>query len=122
MYKRQAYDGVMYPIDSEHSAIFQCLQGNSLKEVKRLIITASGGSFRDKKREELANVTVTEALAHPNWNMGGRITIDSATMMNKGFEVIEAHYLFDLPYEQIDTVIHPQSIIHSCLLYTSRCV
>ena len=118
----QAYDGVMYPIDSEHSAIFQCLQGNSLKEVKRLIITASGGSFRDKKREELANVTVTEALAHPNWNMGGRITIDSATMMNKGFEVIEAHYLFDLPYEQIDTVIHPQSIIHSMVEYQDHAV
>lgn len=113
----QEYQGVMYPIDSEHSAIFQCLQGNSLKEVSKLIITASGGSFRDKSRDELKDVTVEQALAHPNWNMGRRITIDSATMMNKGFEVIEAHYLFDLPYNQIETIIHPQSIIHSMVEY-----
>ena len=91
----------LYPIDSEHSAIFQCLQGNAMREVDKLIITASGGSFRDRSREELVNVTVREALHHPNWNMGGRITIDSATMMNKGFEVIEAHYLFDMPYDDI---------------------
>ncbi len=103
----------LVPIDSEHSAILQCLTGEAKKEVKRLIITASGGSFRDKKREELVNVTKAEALSHPNWKMGSKITIDSATMMNKGFEVIEAHYLFDVPYEKIDTVLHRQSIVHS---------
>jgi 1-deoxy-D-xylulose-5-phosphate reductoisomerase len=101
------------PIDSEHSAILQCLTGEKKEEVKRLIITASGGSFRNKTREELANVTVSDALCHPNWSMGKKITIDSATMMNKGFEVIEAHYLFDLDYDKIDTILHPQSIVHS---------
>lgn len=90
----------LYPIDSEHSAIFQSLQGNRNEDVKRLIITASGGSFRDKSRDELSDVTVEQTLKHPNWNMGKRITVDSATMVNKGFEVIEAHYLFDLPYEK----------------------
>lgn len=107
----------LYPIDSEHSAIFQCLRGNDPKEVRRLIITASGGSFRDRTREELTAVSVKEALHHPNWNMGGRITIDSATMMNKGFEVIEAHHLFELPYEQIDVLIHRESVIHSMVEY-----
>ena len=102
----------LYPIDSEHSAIFQSLQGNRSEDVKRLIITASGGSFRDKTRDELSDVTVEQTLKHPNWNMGKRITVDSATMVNKGFEVIEAHYLFDLPYEKIDTVLHRQSIVH----------
>ncbi len=103
----------LIPIDSEHSAILQCLTGEKKQEVKRLIITASGGSFRDKTREELTDVTKRDALKHPNWNMGAKITIDSATMMNKGFEVIEAHYLFDIPYDKIDTILHPQSIIHS---------
>ncbi len=107
----------LYPIDSEHSAIFQCLQGNQMHEVEKLILTASGGSFRDKKREELHGVTVKEALCHPNWNMGGRITIDSATMMNKGLEVIEAHYLFDIPFEKIEVIIHRESIIHSMVQY-----
>ena len=107
------YNVPLIPIDSEHSAILQCLTGEAKKEVKRLIITASGGSFRDKKRQDLVNVTKEEALAHPNWKMGSKITIDSATMMNKGFEVIEAHYLFDVPYEKIDTVLHRQSIVHS---------
>lgn len=118
----RASKGILYPIDSEHSAIFQCLQGNQTSEVERLIITASGGSFRDRTREQLKNVSVEEALAHPNWKMGGRITIDSATMMNKGFEVIEAHYLFDLPYEKIDTIIHPQSIVHSFVEYRDHAV
>lgn len=112
----------LYPIDSEHSAIFQCLQGNSNKDVSRLIITASGGSLRDKGRDELENIQVEEALAHPNWAMGKRITIDSATMVNKGFEVIEAHYLFHIPYEQIDVVLHPQSIIHSMVEYHDHAI
>lgn len=112
----------LYPIDSEHSAIFQCLQGNDPKEVRRLIITASGGSFRDKSREELVDVTVEEALAHPNWKMGGRITIDSATMMNKGLEVIEAHYLFDLPFDQIDVILHRESVIHSMVEYQDHAI
>ena len=112
----------LYPIDSEHSAIFQCLQGNDIRQVKRLIITASGGSFRDKTREQLKEVTVEQTLKHPNWNMGKRITVDSATMVNKGFEVIEAHYLFDLPYEKIDTVLHRQSIVHSMVEYNDNAI
>ena len=111
------YNVSLIPIDSEHSAILQCLTGEKKEEVKRLIITASGGSFRDKKREELIGVKKEEALAHPNWKMGSKITIDSATMMNKGFEVIEAHYLFDMPYEKIDTILHRQSIVHSMVEY-----
>lgn len=101
------------PVDSEHSAIFQCLQGGRDKDVERLIITASGGSFRDRTREELSNVTVEEALSHPNWSMGAKITIDSATMMNKGLEVIEAHWLFNQPYEKINVVLHRESTVHS---------
>jgi 1-deoxy-D-xylulose-5-phosphate reductoisomerase len=103
----------LLPVDSEHSAIFQCLNGEKRTEVKRLILTSSGGSFRDRNREELHGVTVEEALKHPNWSMGAKITIDSATMMNKGLEVIEAHWLFDMPYDEIDVLIHPESIIHS---------
>ncbi len=103
----------LIPIDSEHSAILQCIQGENKKQIKNLIITASGGSFRNKTREELKNVTKEEALSHPNWDMGEKITIDSATMMNKGFEVIEAHHLFGIPYENIKTILHPQSIVHS---------
>ena len=101
------------PVDSEHSAIFQCLQGENRKTIEKIILTASGGSFRDRTREELKNVTVKEALNHPNWSMGAKITIDSASMMNKGLEVIEAHWLFDLPYEKIDVLLHKESIIHS---------
>ncbi len=101
------------PVDSEHSAIFQCLQGESAKDIKKIIITASGGTFRDSKREDLINVTAADALKHPNWSMGAKITIDSATMMNKGLEVIEAHWIFNLSYDKIDTVLHKQSIIHS---------
>ena len=100
------------PIDSEHSAIFQCLMGETAP-LRRLIITCSGGALRDLKREELADVTPERALQHPQWSMGAKITIDSATLVNKGFEVIEAHWLFGMPAEKIDVVIHPQSIIHS---------
>lgn len=112
----------LYPIDSEHSAVFQCLQGSRKEDVRRLIITASGGSLRDLSRAELKDVTVERALAHPNWKMGSRITIDSATMVNKGFEVIEAHYLFDIPFEKISTVLHPQSIVHSMVEYNDNAV
>ncbi len=111
------YKVELTPIDSEHSAILECLKGEDKKEIKRLIITASGGSFRNKKREELINVTKKDALSHPNWSMGEKITIDSATMMNKGFEIIEAHYLFDVPYDKITPILHPQSIIHSMVEY-----
>ena len=111
------YKVELTPIDSEHSAILECLKGEDKKEIKRLIITASGGSFRNKKREELINVTKKDALCHPNWSMGEKITIDSATMMNKGFEIIEAHYLFDVPYDKITPILHPQSIIHSMVEY-----
>ena len=112
----------LYPIDSEHSAIFQCLQGNTHGSIKKLIVTASGGSFRDLSRDQLVDVTVEQALKHPNWNMGGRITIDSATMMNKGFEVIEAHYLFDIPYEQIEVCVHRESVIHSMVEYCDHAI
>lgn len=114
------YDGVMYPIDSEHSAIFQCLQGSKRKEIKKLVVTASGGSFRDKTREELKNVTKEDALNHPNWSMGSRITIDSATMMNKGFEVIEAFHLFDIDFKDIDVIINKESIVHSMVQYVDN--
>lgn len=105
----------LLPADSEHSAIFQCLQGLPDGGLRRIILTASGGSFRDLPVERLSSVTVKDALKHPNWSMGQKITIDSATLMNKGLEVIEAHYLFDLDYDRIDIVIHPQSIIHSLI-------
>jgi 1-deoxy-D-xylulose-5-phosphate reductoisomerase len=105
----------LLPVDSEHSAIFQALQGEKTKNIERLILTASGGSFRDRTRQELENVTVNEALNHPNWSMGAKITIDSATMMNKGLEVIEAHWLFNMPYEKIDVLLHKESIIHSMI-------
>ena len=105
------------PVDSEHSAIYQCLQGEKAANVSRLILTASGGSFRDLSREELQSVTLEQALNHPNWSMGSKITIDSATMMNKGLEVIEAHWLFNLPYDQIDVLLHRESMIHSMVEY-----
>ncbi len=107
------YGSEILPVDSEHSAIFQCLTGESHKEIKRLILTASGGPFFRCTREELECVSIEQALAHPTWKMGSKITIDSATMMNKGLEVIEAHWLFNVPADKIDVVIHPQSIIHS---------
>ena len=105
----------LLPADSEHSAIFQCLQGVPQGGLKKIILTASGGSFRDLPVEKLSSVTVGDALKHPNWSMGQKITIDSATLMNKGLEVIEAHYLFDVDYDRIKIVIHPQSIIHSLI-------
>ncbi|HEY2883300.1 MAG TPA: 1-deoxy-D-xylulose-5-phosphate reductoisomerase [Pirellulales bacterium] len=101
------------PVDSEHSALFQCLQAGRREEVKRLLLTASGGPFRNHTAEQLAHVTVDEALAHPTWNMGPKITIDSATMMNKALEIAEARWLFDFQPEQIEVVVHPQSIVHS---------
>ena len=107
------YNVSLLPIDSEHSAILECLTGENPKEVNKLIITASGGSFRNLSREQLCNVTVDDALKHPNWKMGPKITIDSATMMNKGFEVIEAYYLFNMDYNKIEVVLHPESIVHS---------
>ncbi|OGC03514.1 1-deoxy-D-xylulose-5-phosphate reductoisomerase [candidate division WOR-1 bacterium RIFOXYA12_FULL_43_27] len=103
----------IFPIDSEHSAIAQCLAGEDHKKIKKIILTASGGPFLKTPIEKLAKMTAKEALAHPTWNMGPKITIDSATLMNKGLEVIEAHYLFDLDYSKIDVIVHPQSIIHS---------
>ena len=105
------------PVDSEHSAIYQCLVGENLNEVEKLILTASGGPFLNKDKSFFENATVDEALNHPNWKMGNKITIDSATMMNKGLEVIEAHWLFGLPVEKINVVIHPQSIIHSMVQF-----
>jgi 1-deoxy-D-xylulose-5-phosphate reductoisomerase len=103
------------PVDSEHSALYQLLAGEAPGTVDRLILTASGGPFRGRTREELESVTVEQALAHPTWDMGGKITIDSATLMNKGLELIEAHHLFGTPYQQIDVVVHPQSIIHGLI-------
>lgn len=120
---RAAAKGVrLLPVDSEHSALFQCLNGENRKAVKRLILTASGGSFRDRSREELTAVTVEDALKHPNWSMGAKITIDSATMANKGLEVIEAHWLFGVPYEQIDVMIHPESVVHSMVEFEDTSV
>jgi len=110
---REETGAEILPVDSEHNAIFQCMVGERKREIKRLIVTASGGPFRGRTFSELESVTVEEALKHPRWTMGPKITIDSATLMNKGLEVIEAHWLFDLPYEQIDVIVHPQSIIHS---------
>jgi 1-deoxy-D-xylulose-5-phosphate reductoisomerase len=110
------------PVDSEHSAIFQCLNGENRKAIKRLMLTASGGSFRNLGRDQLADVTVEDALKHPNWSMGAKITIDSATMANKGLEVIEAHWLFDLPYDRIDVVLHPESIVHSMVEFVDTSV
>ena len=101
------------PVDSEHSAIFQSLRGGRKEEVRRLILTASGGPFRGWTKEQLLHVTREQCLQHPNWNMGPKVTVDSATLANKGLEVIEAHWLFDMPYEAIDVVIHPQSLVHS---------
>lgn len=112
----------LFPIDSEHSAIAQCLQGNKHEEIKKLIITASGGSFRDKSRDQLKDVTLADTLKHPNWSMGAKITIDSATMMNKGLEVIEAHYLFDVDYEDIEVVLHRESIVHSMVEYVDNSI
>lgn len=113
---------LMTPIDSEHSAVFQCLQGAPPNSVERLILTASGGPFRGKTRAELESISVEQALNHPTWSMGGKITIDSATLMNKGLEVIEAHWLFDLPIDKVDIVVHPQSIVHSFVQFNDTSV
>ncbi len=107
----------IYPVDSEHSAIFQCMVGEFHNKIEKIILTASGGPFRGKKRDDLKSVTKAQALKHPNWNMGAKITIDSATLMNKGLEVIEARWLFGLSPEQVDVVVHPQSIIHSMVQF-----
>jgi 1-deoxy-D-xylulose-5-phosphate reductoisomerase len=109
------HGGELLPVDSEHSALYQCLVGESVDAVARLILTASGGPFRGRNRSDLATVTPKEALRHPTWDMGPRISVDSATMFNKGLEVIEAHHLFDIPYDRIDVVVHPQSILHSAV-------
>jgi len=107
----------LFPVDSEHSAIFQCLAGNRREDVEKIILTASGGPFRGYTRAELENVTVEQALNHPNWSMGNKITIDSATLMNKGLEIIEAMWLFDVPASKIEVVVHPESIIHSMVAF-----
>jgi len=107
----------IYPVDSEHSAVWQCLNGNNLDEVEKIILTASGGPFRGLSAKDMESVTVEMALRHPNWNMGRKVTIDSATLMNKGLEVIEAKWLFGVDYSQIEVVVHPQSIIHSAVEY-----
>ena len=113
----------LYPVDSEHSAIFQCLQGcNDKKELKKIILTASGGPFFGKSYDELRNMTPAQSLKHPNWSMGAKITIDSATMMNKGLEIIEAAWLFDMPEDKIDVVVHRESIIHSLIEYNDNSV
>lgn len=116
------YNVNLLPVDSEHSAIFQSLNGENHKQIKKIILTASGGSFRDKERDELVGVTVKEALNHPNWSMGAKITIDSATLFNKGLEVIEAKWLFDVDYDQIEVLIHPESIIHSMVEFVDTSI
>jgi 1-deoxy-D-xylulose-5-phosphate reductoisomerase len=110
------------PVDSEHSAIWQCLRGEQSSEVRRLLLTASGGPFRRASYEEMSKVTAEQALAHPTWEMGPKITIDSSTLMNKGLEVIEAHWLFDIPYEKIEVIVHPQSIIHSMVEFVDNSI
>lgn len=115
-------DVKMLPVDSEHSAIFQCIEGNREKKIKRILLTASGGPFRGYTKEQLKEVTLAQALKHPNWSMGKKITIDSATMMNKGLEVIEAKWLFDVPLEDIQILVHPQSIVHSAVEFEDTSV
>ncbi len=122
MSEAKKYDVKILPVDSEHGAIFQCLQGNEKSSVNKILLTASGGPFRGKKEYELSEVTVDEALKHPRWNMGKKISIDSATLMNKGLEVIEAHWLFDIDYDQIEVVVHPESMIHSMVEYVDGSV
>lgn len=109
----ERHGGTIVPVDSEHSAILQCLAGRRMDEVRRLVLTASGGPFREWDRDRIAHATVEDALRHPTWQMGSKVTIDSATLANKALEVIEAHHLFGIPYDRIDVVVHPQSIVHS---------
>ncbi|MBT2581939.1 1-deoxy-D-xylulose-5-phosphate reductoisomerase [Planococcus sp. ISL-109] len=122
MQSAKQFGADILPVDSEHSALFQALNGEKLEQASRLILTASGGSFRDKTRDELKNVTVEDALNHPNWSMGAKITIDSATMLNKGLEVIEAHVLFDFAYDDINVLLHRESIIHSMVEFQDTSV
>ena len=110
--------GEIVPVDSEHSAVHQCLRSGSHDEVARIVLTASGGPFRGRTRDDLARVTVDDALAHPTWSMGPKITVDSSTLMNKGLEVIEAHLLFDVDFDRVDVVVHPQSVVHSMVTFT----
>jgi len=114
------YKVKLLPVDSEHSAVFQCLKAGDINAVKRIILTASGGALRNLSRDELKNVTLDDALRHPNWKMGAKITIDSATMANKGLEVIEAHHLFGIDYDRIDTLLHPESIVHSIVEFRDK--
>ncbi len=120
--KIQKNNAELIPVDSEHSAIFQCLQGKAQNEIKRIILTSSAGPFRNKTKKELVNITAKDALAHPTWKMGAKITIDSASLMNKGFEVIEAVRLFNVKPEQVKVVVHPQSIMHSAVEYSDNSV
>lgn len=122
MKKLNFHKTTLLPIDSEHSAIFQCLQGEKIDSINKITITCSGGPFKNKTKEELENIKASDALQHPTWNMGAKITIDSATLMNKGFEVIEAHWLYGLDYSKIDVVIHPQSIIHSMVEFKDNSI
>jgi 1-deoxy-D-xylulose-5-phosphate reductoisomerase len=116
--KARAADGQIVPVDSEHSALAQCLRGGRADEVRRLVLTASGGPFRGRRRDELLQVTPQQALAHPTWDMGLMVTTNSATLVNKGLEVIEAHLLFDISFDQITVVVHPQSVVHSMVEFT----
>jgi 1-deoxy-D-xylulose-5-phosphate reductoisomerase len=118
----RASNAVLLPLDSEHNAIFQCLAGNRKDDMSRIILTASGGPFRTATPEQIAGATPAQAVAHPNWSMGAKISVDSATCMNKGLELIEAHYLFDLPSNRIDILIHPQSVVHSMVEYVDGSV
>lgn len=122
MEEAKKYGVDLLPVDSEHAAIHQCLRGEKQDQLNRLIITASGGSFRDYSRDELIGVKKEDALKHPNWDMGAKITIDSATMMNKGLEVIEAHWLFQVPYQKIDVLMHKESVIHSMVEFNDLSV
>ncbi len=116
------YNGTIIPVDSEHSAIFQCIQGEKINTIENIILTASGGPFRGYSQRELESVSIEEALKHPNWSMGNKITIDSATLMNKGFELIETRWLFDVPYDKIKVVVHPESIIHSLVEFHDKSI
>ena len=117
MAKAQEKNVAILPVDSEHCAIFQCLQGNEREKIEKLLLTASGGPFRGQKTADLLNAGVADCLAHPTWSMGQKITIDSASLVNKGLEIIEAHWLYNMPYEKIQVVVHPQSIVHSMVEY-----
>ncbi len=112
-----AKSGQIIPVDSEHSAVYQCLQGRDIDMIDKIILTCSGGPFFGKKKTDLKNVTAEQALAHPTWKMGKKISIDSATLMNKGFEIIEAHHLFQVPYKKIETLVHPQSLVHGIVQF-----